>query len=132
PGQGGREQNELAAIGAERRDELPLLVGEREQARRRRRIHDLERVWVERDDQARQPAGAGPPHDLRQHGLVPAVHPVYRADGGHRARHASATTTRGFSKSPSRSATATRWPSANSATLPSSPFPAETAARASR
>src|SRR5256884_304035 len=124
--QARRERHQLDPIEPQRRHELPLLVGEREQTRRRRRIHDLERVRVEGDDQARQPLAACPLHDLRQHRLVPAVHAVERADGGHRARHSSATTTRGFSTSPARSATATSCPSAKSATLPSSPFPAGT------
>src|SRR5207244_5619081 len=93
---------------------------------------------------ARQPPGPPPPppppplpdprapHDLREHGLVPAVNPVKRPDGCDRApprptpRHASATTTRGFNASATRSATATSSPLENRATLPPSPFPAIT------
>src|SRR5439155_4716001 len=121
-----RERQQLDPVEPELREQRPLLVRERQKQRGRWWVHYLERMPVEGDDQARQPAGARPSHDLREHRPVPAVHAVERADGRYRARHSSATTTRGFSSSPSRSATATRWSSANSATLSPSPFPTDT------
>src|SRR2546425_5065666 len=94
-------------IESERLEQLPFLHGEREQPRRRRRVHDLERGGGGRDDQAGEPLGARPPHDLGEHRLVAAVHAVERADGGYRAAHSSTPTTRGFKTSPSHSAPAT-------------------------
>src|SRR5439155_8541902 len=126
-----RERHDLDALDAEPRRQRALLVGQREQPRRGARVHHLERVRVERHEQARAlPRLPGPPHDLAQHGLVPAVDPVERPDGRDGAppppRHCSTTTTRGLSTSPTRSATATSCPLQNSATFPDSRVPSPT------
>src|SRR6266850_3719161 len=124
-----RERHDLDPLDAERRRQHTLLVGQREEPRRGARVHDLERVRVERHEQARAlPRLPGPPHDLAQHGLVPAVDPVERPDGRDAAppRHCSTTTTRGLSTSPMRSATATSCPLQNRATFPVSRVPSAT------
>src|SRR3989449_3981651 len=120
-----RSRHHLDPLDAERRRQHPLLVGQREQPRRGARVHDLERVRVERHEQARAPPRLlCAPHDLAQHRLVSAVDPVERPDGRDRGdsapRHCSTTTTRGLSTSSTRSATATRAPFANKATHPAS------------
>src|SRR5207249_4315101 len=125
PRQLRRERHHLDPLDAERRRQHPLLVGQREQPRRGARVHDLERVRVERHEQARAPPRLlRAPHDLAQHRLVSAVDPVERPDGRDRGdsapRHCSTTTTRGLSTSSTRSATATRAPFANKATHPAS------------
>src|SRR5690242_12368879 len=120
----GREGDHLDPLDPERRDQRPLLVRQREQPRSRGRVHDLERVRIERHQHTRPPGGAPAPHDLAQHRAVPAMDSVERADRRDGAAHGSATTTRGLSWSPTRSATATSRPSANNATLPASPTPA--------
>src|SRR2546426_557196 len=106
------------------RQELPLLVWQREELGRRRRVHDRERVRVERDEDRLEPRAARLPHDFGDDRLVAPMDPVERADGDHGARHGSATTTRGFSTSPTCSATATSSPRANRAPLPPPPSPA--------
>src|SRR5207249_3613901 len=125
PRQLRRERHHLDPLDAERCRQHALLVGQREQPRRGARVHDLERVRVERHEQARAPPRLlRAPHDLAQHRLVSAVDPVERPDGRDRGdsapRHCSTTTTRGLSTSSTRSATATRAPFANKATHPAS------------
>ena len=61
-------------------EQLELVVERRQQLRRRAGAHDLGRMTVEGEHGRREPAsGREVAHDP-QHGLVPAVHAVERAD----------------------------------------------------
>src|SRR5436190_11693152 len=129
PRQVGREWEHRDAVHARPGEQLSFFVRERQQLRRRRRVDDFERVGLEGHQHALEPPPPRlrPPHDLRQPRLVAAMHAVEGAARPYRpARAHSATTTRGLSRSPTRSATAMRWPFANRATLPSSSFSAGT------
>src|SRR5574341_312691 len=117
-----RERHPLDAVERQPAENGPLLIRRRQQLRCRRRVHDLERMRLERDEQTREPSGSRPAGDLLDHRLVPAVNPVERPDGDDRtARRHPSSTTRGFRTSPTRTATATSAPPWNNATLPPSP-----------
>jgi len=109
-------------------EQFDLVVGSREQQRRRVRSHDPGRMPIEGDAHRVEPSGIGEfPHQL-QHPSMPLVHPVERADRddaapgprardlllAHDAGHPAAsvvagagvrvaTTTAGFSAAPRRS-----------------------------
>ena len=102
-----RERHHDEPLDALRRHEIFLLRRQRQQLRSRRRIHDRERMRIERHKHARQTSSPGPPRHLREHRLVTAVHAIERAQREDGAAHESAaTTTRGFRSSPTCSATA--------------------------
>src|SRR5207247_3143166 len=58
----GRERHDLDARDPERADQRALLARERQQPRRRARVQHLERVRVERDQQALEAPPPPPPH----------------------------------------------------------------------
>jgi len=97
------------------------LSDSREQPRRGARVHDLGAGAVERHEQAVRRPAVRDAHDLAQHRLVSAVDPVESPDGRRPWRLRSSSllhTTRGLSTRLRRSATATRAPFANKATIP--------------
>src|SRR3989441_6992103 len=114
-----RERHQHVLFDALRRDELALLLRQRQQLRRRRWIHDRQRMRVERHEHAGPAARPRPPEHFREDRLMAAVHAIERSQCDDCSlHHSSATTTRGFKTSPTHSATPSNSSSAKRATRP--------------
>ncbi len=80
----GEDAREVDEPG--RGDELELLVEHRQHLRRALGTHDLGRMTVEGEARGRETPRVGEVAHEAQHGLVPEVHAVVRADRHDRAR----------------------------------------------
>src|SRR5438034_928799 len=127
----GRERHDLDARDPERADQRALLARERQQPRRRARVQHLERVRVERDQQALEappppspPPPPAPPPPLPRDAPLPRAAPAPSPRGCHHSPPppppppASATTPPGLNPSAPPPAPPPRPPLENRATLP--------------
>ena len=82
-----RERQDRHVVDAAERDDLGLLEPHREERRRGGGVHDLERVRIEGDEQAREAARVRARRDALKHIPVPPVYAIERADGDDRSSH---------------------------------------------